>query len=188
MYGGFWKNIISVHLHRDLPLGLSDMFFQQLNTHRYSPVTAGTMSEDCFWRGRVRTDQRWDEGVGTGGGGQLGSSARARRSLGAASPAKPSSLPWGRGPKIRRTEACRSRRSGTVWRRRSGGSPAAGKTRYGGFSVKYSRNHHLLRIADPGHYPFPSPSRYPVIDRLPQAVCPGLLQRHTARIGGPLTT
>jgi hypothetical protein len=27
MYGGFWKNMISVHQHRDLPLGLSDMFF-----------------------------------------------------------------------------------------------------------------------------------------------------------------
>jgi hypothetical protein len=33
-----------------------------------------------FWRRRVRTDQRWDEGVGAGGG-QLGSNARARRSL-----------------------------------------------------------------------------------------------------------
>ena len=33
----------------DLPLGLSDMFFQQLNTHRYSPVTAGTMSADYFF-------------------------------------------------------------------------------------------------------------------------------------------
>jgi hypothetical protein len=27
VYGGFWKNIISVHRHRDLPLGLSDIFF-----------------------------------------------------------------------------------------------------------------------------------------------------------------
>jgi hypothetical protein len=31
-------------------------------------------------------------------------------------------------------------------------------------------------------------SRYPFIDRLPHAVCLGLSQRHTARIGGPLTT
>jgi hypothetical protein len=48
-YGGFWKNIISVRQHRDLPLGMSDMFFQHLNTRRYSPVTAGTMSVDCFF-------------------------------------------------------------------------------------------------------------------------------------------
>jgi putative hemolysin len=34
----------------------------------------------------VRTDQRWDEGVGDGGG-QPGSSARARRSQAAANPA-----------------------------------------------------------------------------------------------------
>jgi hypothetical protein len=38
------------------------------------------MSAECFWRRKVRTDQRWDEGV-EAGGGQLGSSARARRSL-----------------------------------------------------------------------------------------------------------
>ena len=33
MYGGFWKSIISVHHHMDLPLGQSDMFSQLLNTH-----------------------------------------------------------------------------------------------------------------------------------------------------------
>jgi hypothetical protein len=49
MYEGLWKNIIYVHRHMDLPLGMSDMFFQHLNTHRYSPVTAGTMSADCFF-------------------------------------------------------------------------------------------------------------------------------------------
>jgi hypothetical protein len=37
MHGRFWKNIISVHRHKDLPLGQSDMFFPQLNTRRYSP-------------------------------------------------------------------------------------------------------------------------------------------------------
>jgi hypothetical protein len=83
--------------------------------------------------------------------------ARVRRLLAAASLAKPFSLPWGRGPKIRKTEVGRSRRSGTVRRRRSGGSPAAGKTRYGGFSVKYSRTHHLLRIADPWALSVPLP-------------------------------
>jgi predicted 2-oxoglutarate/Fe(II)-dependent dioxygenase YbiX len=52
----------------DLPLGQSDMFFQQLNTHRYSPVTADTVLAIFFWRRRVRTDQRWDEDFGAGGG------------------------------------------------------------------------------------------------------------------------
>jgi hypothetical protein len=60
------------------------------------------MFADCFWRGRVGTDQRWDEGVGAGGG-RLGSIARARRSLAAASPARVLSLPWGRGMKLRKT-------------------------------------------------------------------------------------
>jgi hypothetical protein len=29
--------MISVHQHKDLPLGLSDLFFQRLNTGTYSP-------------------------------------------------------------------------------------------------------------------------------------------------------
>jgi hypothetical protein len=33
----------------DLPLGQSYMFFQQLNTHICSPVTAGTMSAECLF-------------------------------------------------------------------------------------------------------------------------------------------
>jgi hypothetical protein len=146
MYGGFWKNIISVHQRKDLPLGQSDMFFQQLNTHKYSPVTAGTVSADCFLAGKG-TDQRWDEGVGAGGGLQ-GSSAGARRSLAATSHARVLSLPWGRGMKLRRTEVGRGRRSGTVWRRRSFGSTAAGKSRYGGLLEKYSRTQHLLWFGD----------------------------------------
>jgi hypothetical protein len=28
MYGGFWKNKISVDRHKDLPLGQTDMFFR----------------------------------------------------------------------------------------------------------------------------------------------------------------
>jgi hypothetical protein len=68
MYGGFWKNIISVHQHMDLPLGQSDMFFQQLNTYRYSPVTAGTMSADCFDVGEEGYDVS-EEGYGRMSGG-----------------------------------------------------------------------------------------------------------------------
>jgi hypothetical protein len=36
-YGGFWKNITSVHRHMNLPLGQSDMSFPRLNSRRYSP-------------------------------------------------------------------------------------------------------------------------------------------------------
>jgi hypothetical protein len=56
-----------------------------------------------FWRRRERTDQRWDEGVGSGGG-QLGSSARERRSLTIANLARVLHLPRGRGRKLRMTE------------------------------------------------------------------------------------
>jgi hypothetical protein len=134
---GFRKNIISVYRHRDLPLGQSDMSFPRLNTRIYSPDDgAGAAFAKVYWRRRVRTDRRRDEGVGAGGG-QLGSSARARRSLGVASPARALSLPWGRGLMLHMTEVGRSRRSGTFWRRRSFGSPAAGKARYGGFLEKF---------------------------------------------------
>jgi hypothetical protein len=71
----------------DLPLGQSDMSFPRLNTRRYSPDEGvGAAFAKCFWRRRVRTDQRWDECVGVGGG-HLRSSAMARRSLAVASPA-----------------------------------------------------------------------------------------------------
>jgi hypothetical protein len=58
--------------------------------------------------------------------------------------------------KLRRKEVGRGRRSGTVWRRRSLGSTAAGKTRYGG-SWKNSRTQHLfvLRRLDPCVRPTP---------------------------------
>jgi hypothetical protein len=133
------------------------------------------MSADClFFGGRVRTDQLWDEGVGAGGG-QLGSNARARRSLAVASRARLLSLPWGRGIKLRMTEVGRGRRSGTVRRRRSLGSTVAGKTRYGGLLEKYSRTQHLLWFGDSiTMSESPPPSRYPIIDRLPHAVCLGL--------------
>jgi hypothetical protein len=151
MYGGFWKNIVSVHQHMDLPLSMSDMFFQQLNTHRYSPVSAGKMSADCFfWRGRVRTDQRWDESVGVGGG-QPGSRARARHSLATASPARVLSLPWGRGLKLRRTEV--------------------GRGRFLYIPVPNILCGSAIRSMCPTH---PSPRRYPVIDKLPHVVCLGL--------------
>jgi hypothetical protein len=43
------ENIIFVHEHRDIPArGQSDMFFLRLNTNKYSPVTAETMSATFF--------------------------------------------------------------------------------------------------------------------------------------------
>jgi hypothetical protein len=49
MYGGFWKKIISVHRHKDLPLGQSDMSSPRLNTRRYSPDEgAGAAFAKCF--------------------------------------------------------------------------------------------------------------------------------------------
>jgi hypothetical protein len=142
---------ISVHRHMYLPLGQSDTSFPRLNTRRYSPDEgAGAAFAKIFWRKRVRTDRRRDEGVGAGGG-QLGSSAGAWRSLAVANPARVLSLPWGRGLMLRKTEVGRIRRSGTVWRRQSLGSSTAGKTWYGGFLGKYSRTHNLLRIGDSIH-------------------------------------
>jgi hypothetical protein len=76
---------------------------------------------------------------------------KARRLLALANHAKALGLPWGRGLMIRRTEVGRSRRSGMVWRRRSLGSPAAGKARYRGLFGKKSRTHHLLRTGDSIH-------------------------------------
>jgi hypothetical protein len=92
----------------------------------------GRRLRNVFWRKRVRTDRRRDEGVGAGGG-RMGSSAWAWRSLAIASHARVLSLPWGRGLMLRTTEVGRSRRSGTVWRRRSLGSPAAVKNPVRGF-------------------------------------------------------
>jgi hypothetical protein len=46
---GFGKNIISVHRHKDLPHGQSDMSFPRLNTPRYSPDEgAGAAFAKCF--------------------------------------------------------------------------------------------------------------------------------------------
>jgi hypothetical protein len=151
------------------------MSFPRLSTRRYPPNDgAGAAFAKIFWRRRVRTDRRRDEGV-EAGGGQLGSNARARRSLAVASHARALSLSWGRGLMLRMMEVGRSRRSGTVWRRRSFGSPAAGKTRYGGFVEKFPCPPSFAdRRLDPCVRLNPFPSLYPVIDRLPQAVCLGL--------------
>jgi hypothetical protein len=64
----------------------------------------------------------------------------------------------------------RSKRSGTVWRRRSLGSSAAGFC-FENIPVPNTFCGAATRSMCPTH---PSPSRYPVIDKLPQAACLGL--------------
>jgi hypothetical protein len=173
--------MISVHRHMDLPPGQSDMSFPRLNTRRYSPDEgAGAAFTKRFWRRRVRTDQRWDEGVGAGGG-HMGSSARARRSLAVANHARLLSLSRGRGLKLRRTEVGRSRRSGTVWRRRPLGSPAAGETPVrGGFGeiFPYPPSFEERRL-DP--YVLPTP--HLVGTRLSTGLRPPAAQRRRPRRG-----
>jgi hypothetical protein len=80
-------------------------------------------------------------------------------------------LPWGGDKRLRIMEDGRSRRSDTVWRRRSLGSSAAGKTRYGGFLENIPVPNIFCGAATRSmRQTHPSPSRYPVIDRLPQAM------------------
>jgi hypothetical protein len=69
----------------------------------------------------------------------------------------------------------RSRRSDTVWRRRSLGLSAAGETRYGGVLENMPVPNIFCGAATQSMCPtHPSPSRYPVIDTLHGAVCLGL--------------
>jgi hypothetical protein len=66
------------------------------------------------------------------------------------------SLPWGRGLKLRRTEAGRGRKSGTVWRRRALGSTAAGKPGTGDFRQIFSYpTSFVVRRLDPCVLPTP---------------------------------
>jgi hypothetical protein len=65
----------------DLPLGRSDLIFRDwILTYTLLSKGQGRCMRNIFWRKRLRTDQRWDEGV-RAGGGQPGSTARARHSL-----------------------------------------------------------------------------------------------------------
>jgi hypothetical protein len=69
----------------------------------------------------------------------------------------------------------RSRRSDTVWRLRSLGSSSAGKTRYRGFLKNIPVPNIFCGAATQSLCPtHPSPSRYPIVDMLPKAVCLGL--------------
>jgi hypothetical protein len=101
-------------------------------------------------------DQRWDEGVGVGGG-HLGNSARARRSLKVDSPmsfmsplgARLEDTQDGGGsqPEERHGLAAEVMR---IIRRR--------KIRYMDFLEKYSRTQHLMWLGDSIHVSDPPPS------------------------------
>jgi hypothetical protein len=82
-------------------------------------------------------DERWDAGVGAGGG-QPGSIARARCSVAVVQPCE---IRVSLGVRLDAkqdglTEEGHNRRRDTVWRRRSTRSTTVGKTRYKRFSDK----------------------------------------------------
>jgi hypothetical protein len=151
MYGGFWKNIISIHRHMDLPLGQSDMSFPRLSTRKYSPDEgAGAAFAKCFlakqgtdgsaegrgcwsWRRRVGK-QRW--------GMALASSRQPCESFKYPLGARPDATQDGGGSQPEKRHGLVA----AVLR-----ITAAGITRYGGFLGKYSRTHHLLRTGDSIH-------------------------------------
>jgi hypothetical protein len=82
-----------------------------------------------------------------------------------------SSLPWGRGENLRMREEGRSRRSDTVWRRRSTRLNAAEKPGTEGFQINTSVLNIFCRAATRSAYSTNlSPSRYPFIDRLPSVI------------------
>jgi hypothetical protein len=56
MYGGFWKNKMSVHRDKDLPLGESDMSFPRLNTRRYPPDEGTGMAFAKYFSAKKGTD------------------------------------------------------------------------------------------------------------------------------------
>jgi hypothetical protein len=101
------------------------------------------------------------------------------------------SLPWGRGEPLRKPEEACSRRSDTIWRWRSIGSTAAGKSRHGGFfGLNISVPNTLWGTAprSSSSTTNPSSSWFPIIDMIPLAVCLGLLsQRYFAYEGRPMT-
>jgi hypothetical protein len=82
---GVWKKHDFRKPAQGSPARLVRHALSRLNTYIYSHVKAGTMSTKCFWRGRVRTDQLWEEGV-RACSGQPGSSTRLWRSLSTNSP------------------------------------------------------------------------------------------------------
>jgi hypothetical protein len=162
MYGGFWKSIISVHQHLDLPLGQSDTFFQRLNSHIYSPVLTGTVSTESFLA-KKGTDGSavgrgcWSWRRTAGALGHGARSTRARRSLALASHVSFMS------PKGARLEAIRDGGGSHPEERHDLAAEVLRiirrrKTRYvRGVLEKYSRTQHLLWRGDSIHVSDQSP-------------------------------
>jgi hypothetical protein len=127
-------------------------------------------------------------GVGLAGG-QPGSNALARRSLTADQPCGTRVSHRGEA----RSCACRWRVAAGGATRSNGGGlqdhPPLVNPGTEGFLITISAPTIFCEAATRSMCSInPSPSRYPIIDMLPQAVCLALSQRHNARIGGPLTT
>jgi hypothetical protein len=151
------------------------MSFPRLNIRRYSPDEGAGAAFAKYFLAKKGTDGS-AEGGGcwsrrrTAGKQRWGSALASSRQ-----PCESFKSPWGRGLMQRRTEEGRSRRRGTVWRRRSLESPADGKARYGGLL----ENIHVPTIfCGPATRSLcstnPSPSRYPAIDSVPATV-PGVI-------------
>jgi hypothetical protein len=131
----------------NLPLVQSDIFFVTKYTHNPPTRGRGRCLRNVFrWRIRVRTDQRWDDGVGVATE-KPGSNAMAIRSLAVAS--------YGscKSPMGARLEATHDG-GGSQPVERHGLAAEVLKiirrreTMYGGFLENYSRTHHSSRSGD----------------------------------------
>jgi hypothetical protein len=107
--------------------------FSRLKTLKYSPdKAAGAVHVKYVLARRVRTDQRWDAGVGAGGG-HPGSCAREGRSVNVGQRSRGRTYPSrGVGLDTIHEKNSRGERSGTVWR------PPPEKIMYGGFWLNLS--------------------------------------------------
>jgi hypothetical protein len=177
-----------------IPARLVRHFFSRLDTPRIlSCLRVGHVYEGSCCGDEGTDGSELALGIGAGGG-QPGSSARARRSLAVNQPC---------GTRVSHGGEARS--YGGRWRVAAGGAArfgGGGPRDYPppempgteGFRIKYFRTQHLLRRGDTMSTAqslcstSPSLSLYPPIGRLPQAICLGLSQRQVTRISGPITT
>jgi hypothetical protein len=152
------------------------MFFQRLNTHRYSPILMGTMSAECFLA-KKGTD---GSAVGRGFSSWRLTTGKQRYGTALASNRQPCESfrsPQGTRPKATQNGGGSQpeERHGLaaavlrITRRRK--STVRGVLVRFGFPIPNIFCGSATRSRCPTH---PSPSRYPVIDRLPHAMCVGL--------------
>jgi hypothetical protein len=157
----------------DLPLGQTDLFFQRLSTHIYSPVMAGTMSAEFFGEegyGRINGGTRvlelaadsWEAALARGSLA-IDSHVSFMSPLGVRLEATQDG--GGSQPEERHGLAAEVMR---IIRRRK-------KMVRGAFWKNIPVPNIFCGAATRSRCPtYHFPSRYPVIDRLPQALCLGL--------------